>query len=334
MILIRRLHIKRSTKFFVLQNKLPLQNRIAWRIKSQEPIPKEYRLVHTFKMPGLIGIQDIPESKFASIANYNSQSNTEELNNFCKPVEDKYQSSGSGENLEGELREAWQSVIAAAASTPFDSPKRQRIVDFLLDLQARPAIEKNGEKCVVQAMQVWGELPLFGWVMREVWNAGKLIHTMIPLNNVLTSNTDTSDSVDTATKQQWINLNAWTSTLVASLHAKSLKEPDFSNYCIWTVRTALEEKKQPSNLELSAAAVWFIHASPAIWDFSQQGKAFDGKLAKPGPQFSEQEWRGFTKERWQSWVERLGEYEGKVSDEQTKKLAQEAKKAMAEAAKN
>jgi hypothetical protein len=57
---------------------------------------------------------------------------------------------------------------------------------------------------------------------------------------------------------------------------------------------------------LEAAAAWFAYAAPTLWALSEQGKEFQGKIAKQGQALQGKEWRGFSKERWQFWEEKLG----------------------------
>jgi hypothetical protein len=57
---------------------------------------------------------------------------------------------------------------------------------------------------------------------------------------------------------------------------------------------------------LEAAAAWFAYAAPTLWALSEQGKEFQGKIAKQGQAIKEKQWRGFNKERWQFWEEKLG----------------------------
>jgi hypothetical protein len=57
---------------------------------------------------------------------------------------------------------------------------------------------------------------------------------------------------------------------------------------------------------LEAAAAWFAYAAPTLWALSEQGKEFQGKIAKQGQAVKEKQWRGFNKERWQFWEEKLG----------------------------
>jgi hypothetical protein len=57
---------------------------------------------------------------------------------------------------------------------------------------------------------------------------------------------------------------------------------------------------------LEAAAAWFAYAAPTLWALSEQGNEFQGKIAKQGQAVKEKQWRGFNKERWQFWEEKLG----------------------------
>jgi hypothetical protein len=106
-------------------------------------------------------------------------------------------------------------------------------------------------------------------------------------------------------------LNAFTATLVATIHSRSISFPpdnDFSLYAIWTIRMALEDndgQQKTDKTELEAAAAWFAYAAPTLWNLSQEGKEFQGKIAKQGQAMQGKEWRGFSKERWEHWEERL-----------------------------
>jgi hypothetical protein len=57
---------------------------------------------------------------------------------------------------------------------------------------------------------------------------------------------------------------------------------------------------------LEAAAAWFAYAAPTLWALSEQDNEFQGKIAKQGQAVKEKQWRGFNKERWQFWEEKLG----------------------------
>jgi hypothetical protein len=135
-----------------------------------------------------------------------------------------------------------------------------------------------------------------------------------------------SDSDEEAKRQEWINLNAWTASLVSSIHKSGAESPDLTLYCIWSLRSALEtaNTESPSDVAVAAAAVWFIFAAPTIHKLSSQEKSFEGRLAAGGPAFSDREWKGFSTSRWQAWVERLRELQGSVSDNVSKQLVQQA----------
>ncbi|KAI7083711.1 Transaldolase [Hortaea werneckii] len=236
------------------------------------------------------------------------------LDAFCEPIENRYTETTSPSNVEGLLWSAWQCLIGCAAATPHESEGQRKLVDLVLRLQHRAALEKEGEVCYVQGGVAWRDLPIFGWQMREAWNAAA------------------SDGSEEESKRHWINVNAWTAKMVSAAHAREADEPDLSLYCVWTLRMALETEAQPSNVSLSAAAVWLIYAAPTIWHFCLQGKTFDGKVAKPGPRAKDQEWRGFTRERWQAWMQRLiSELEGQISDGVTKQMVDQALRAMSDA---
>ena len=136
----------------------------------------------------------------------------------------------------------------------------------------------------------------------------------------------TSDS-DRQSKDRWINLNAWTATLVATIHTKGLPSPDFSLYGIWTIRMALEEP-DISDVALETAAMWFVHASPCIHRLCQDGKQFDGKVAKPGSLFRDREWRGFSLDRWRAWLGQMNEYGASGSEDRIGKAVADAVRAM------
>jgi hypothetical protein len=113
---------------------------------------------------------------------------------------------------------------------------------------------------------------------------------------------------------------------VAAVHKSENKNPDFTLYCIWSVRSALEADKtgSHSDVAVAAAAMWFIFASPTLHELSSQKKSFEGRMAAAGPAFADQDWKGFSLPRWQTWIERLRELQDHVSDSVTKQLVQQA----------
>lgn len=66
-----------------------------------------------------------------------------------------------------------------------------------------------------------------------------------------------------------------------------------------------EAQQKFDKTSLDAAAAWFAYAAPTLWSLSCEGKEFQGKIAKQGQAMQGREWRGFGKERWEHWEERL-----------------------------
>lgn len=256
----------------------------------------------------------------------------ETLNAFCEDVESKAQQS---EDLGDPLWQAWRAVVTMASTISHASENRQKLVDFILALQERPPPSKDGKACVVQDAKVWAELPVFGMEMREAWNFGEGAFIPFPLTRYISNFVLTcyfslqAATSDSTTEQQtmWLNLNAWTATLVASVQAQGKSIPDFSLYGIWTIRMALEEGS-PSNIALQAAATWFSYASSSLYQMSLSGKQFDGKVAKPGWIFKDREWRGYSQNRWASWVRQMESHKTPVSDHEAGGVVADAVQAM------
>lgn len=94
---------------------------------------------------------------------------------FCSPIETQLKASPIVTDVESSLWQAWQCLIVVAAATPHDSEDQQKLVNLVQDLQRRPGVEKDGKPCEIQGGVIWNDLPLFGWQMRESWNAGKIL---------------------------------------------------------------------------------------------------------------------------------------------------------------
>lgn len=96
------------------------------------------------------------------------------LDDFCQPVENKFFDTQSAEDAQGLLWSAWQAVVGEAATTPYTSQHRQKLVDLMVSLTSRPTLSKGDSTCKIDDMTVWRDLPVFGWQLREAWNLGTL----------------------------------------------------------------------------------------------------------------------------------------------------------------
>ncbi|EME45056.1 hypothetical protein DOTSEDRAFT_70930 [Dothistroma septosporum NZE10] len=264
---------------------------------------------------GLSGSQTVQQSKqHEAVRGFVSGSLNLEtaLEKFCAPVEKGWKSSKDAEEVEEHLSLSWQSLVAAAATTSFTEASQQKLVDFVMTLQERSVLEKDGQVCQVQGMTVWDDLPTFGWKIRDAWN-------LTP-----------DEGSDQSSKDQWINLNAFAASLVASAHSQTADTPDLTLFGLWTIRSALEESHKVPDVALAAAAAWFVFAAPTLADLCREEKSFEGKVAKPGSAHSDQDWTGYSMARWESWKQKLDQQENSVSDSTAKQLMEQAVEAVSE----
>lgn len=133
---------------------------------------------------------------------------------------------------------------------------------------------------------------------------------MADARHVVTAQDPKSGKAD----DSFVNINAFCARVTAAGVA------DLSLYAIWILREALEDPedediaKETAPRLLKAAAVWLIYAAEALARLSREKRQFDGKMARPGRSLSifkdAPDWRGFNEDRWETWVERLGEVKG------------------------
>lgn len=263
---------------------------------------------------GLSGSQTVQQSKqHEAVRNFVSGATGLEaaLEKFCGPAESEWKSSKDAEEVEEHLKISWQSIVAAAATTSFTEASQQKLVDFVMTLQERSDVEKDGQACQVQGMTMWKDLPTFGWQIRDAWNF------------------DPDESSDQSSKDQWINLNAFAASLVASAHSQTDDTPDLTLFGLWTIRSALEEPKA-TDVAVAAASAWFVFAAPTIADLCGEEREYEGKVAKPGSEHSGQNWTGYSTGRWQAWQQRLENLKSTVSDGTAKQLVEQAVEAVGE----
>ena len=252
------------------------------------------------------------------IANSDSTETTlEQFSNYTN-------SSLSNDKLETHLRETWNSILHIASQKPHSSEQQDSLVKLLQALitRAHPLKDSNGKAVEIDGSKVWQDLPLFGQQVRECWNFPD------------------DQEVDTKTRDTWINVNAFIARLTATAvneHGGERQEYgalDFSLYGIWSLRSALEEElsnlpgKTTIDASVGAAAVWILYAGPALKGLSESEKSFSGKVAKPGFNCKDKEWRGYTKDRWQLWTENLAQTEDMVQDGGIKELVKKAVETM------
>jgi len=109
-----------------------------------------------------------------------SKSLTEALDSFCEPTEDMFVKSQSASEVETQLWRVWKTVTTLATQTAHDSPGRQKLANFVLEVQKRPQLECKGEVCKIWDEAVlWKDLPILGPQMREAWNDGEIYFSFV-----------------------------------------------------------------------------------------------------------------------------------------------------------
>lgn len=204
---------------------------------------------------------------------------------FTRPIATAWTNGSSESDIENKLWEAWGAAIKFAAST--SDIQQDGLVQTIRETLKIGAIRNNnGQVCKVQDGVVWSDLPVFGASMREAWNPNP------------------SDPTS------WKNKNAFAARLT---NAESKESPlDFSLYSIWSNRTLLESQaaansdwSSTQDIDVQASCVWFTYAAQALLRLSNAGKTFDGKVAKAGDGYPDQDWNGLCTDRWILWKENL-----------------------------
>jgi hypothetical protein len=111
-----------------------------------------------------------------------SKSLTETLDSFCKSTEETFMNSQSASEVETQLWRVWKAITTLATQTAHDSPGRQKLADFVLEVQKRPQLECKGAVCKIwDEAVVWKDLPILGPQMREAWNDGEILSFLLIL---------------------------------------------------------------------------------------------------------------------------------------------------------
>lgn len=65
------------------------------------------------------------------------------------------------------LYRIWNLIIDLVQEFP---ETQDKIVDLLAEIEKLPNLEHHGHTIVYDGMNLWSDLPTFGWVMRDRWN--------------------------------------------------------------------------------------------------------------------------------------------------------------------
>lgn len=182
-------------------------------------------------------------------ATFSAGSLMEATTALVAPIRKAFQEDGvSADELD--FGQIWAPLIAAARKAAYNeepTPEHTAIVALLASLKASGVLIRDKDNSVCQSWggTAWTGLPGFGASMREAWN----------------------DAPPALSAQEWESLNAFAARCATAGVA------DFSLYCIWTLREALEsphattlkDSKQPASSETRPATLEELVPAVAAW---------------------------------------------------------------------
>ncbi|KAL7788818.1 hypothetical protein V8C43DRAFT_287180 [Trichoderma afarasin] len=208
------------------------------------------------------------------------------------------------EDAEGFLWSLWTLLADVAKRIPLDDPRLQHLVEILKALHAKQtgSVEVWGSQ-----HELWADMPLFGAVMREEWNASP----------------EFDGKPDQATKiAQWLSINSFAARLLGA------SVSDWTNFAIWELRDGLEEPvstDEARDTHLITASEWITQAGQVLYNETKNSIELDSQTTqalRPGS-LVEGTKSGFNEERWSFWKKQLEELSAKASAE-AKKRAEKA----------
>ncbi|QYS95712.1 hypothetical protein H0G86_002988 [Trichoderma simmonsii] len=204
------------------------------------------------------------------------------------------------EDAEGFLWSLWSLLADVAKRIPLDDPRLQHLVKILKALNAKQtgSVEIWGSQ-----HELWADMPLFGAVMREEWNASP----------------DFDNKPDQATKiAQWLSLNSFAARLLGA------SVSDWTNFAIWELRDGLEEQlstDEARDTHLITASEWITQAGQVLYKETKNSVELDSQATQalsPGSLIDGTK-SGFNEERWSFWKQRLEELSANARAEAKKR---------------
>jgi hypothetical protein len=131
--------------------------------------------------------------------------------------------------------------------------------------------------------------------------------------------------------QRWDNRNAFLAQLTAAAqvdYSNDWHHPlDFSLFALWAFGFAFEEHAPAgvsSDTAVRAACWWLIYAADRLWANVENGRKWEGEIGSGLGDYEKKDWTGYNRERWGVWGEGLLAAKGTASDEDTRKLIENA----------
>jgi hypothetical protein len=229
------------------------------------------------------------------------------------------------------LWETWWALLEIVARTP--RTQQSKLVEFMAQLQKKTLTDPTtGEPLKSSDLNMWAQLPTFSWALRDGWNTSEYYLASVRVLYLLTKAIDVWDPDLTADdKQRWDNRNAFLAQLTAAAEVDYTNDwhhpMDFSVFGLWAFGAAFE-KEAPADVSADtagrAACWWFIYAADRLWANVENGRTWEGKIGSGLGKYEDKPWTGYNRERWGVWEERLVAAKATASDEDTKKLIEDA----------
>ncbi|KAF2431420.1 hypothetical protein EJ08DRAFT_187091 [Tothia fuscella] len=218
--------------------------------------------------------------------------------------------SAPDDSVEGLLWQLWFSILHVGKCTPYtDVAAQSKLLDLVEALKKLedPPPPQNMTKAlshdwIWSTGKVWSNLNMLGPSTREMWND-------MPHEKTIT----------VPEIKAWANVNA----LVAGFVARGIA--DFWIYCIWAMRSALEDVPLVKDLDsfVPAAAAWISVLGRQLYDRNEDLTSKDPKR-QGNPGAGGKVYKGptaFCRERWDFWTQAFQDISERQDVKQTTREA-------------
>lgn len=189
------------------------------------------------------------------------------------------------EKAEDFLYTLWTFYINAAKKLNADDERQKLLVQAVQDLKEHK--DRGTAKIWGEDRKVWGDVSMLGSCMRDAWNFAP------------------EDDASDTEFEVWVSLTSFAARLLGQ------EITSWTNFAIWSLRSALEEEQTSSTSKTRAVKVaqqWIEHASAVLEKKSREVEELneaEKRMLKPGKLFEGEP--GFSEKRWAFWKQRLEE---------------------------
>ncbi|KAF7917606.1 hypothetical protein EAE99_009272 [Botrytis elliptica] len=272
-------------------------------------------IAHIEKTPQfvlLLPLIEDPSSNVSSALDAHSALTSNTIANVKKEIwaNGKTSPADGSDLLRDHPYDTWCALFVLVART---SPDQQsRLIEFIIGLQKIEVIDRDTDQSKVLKyydMELWRQLPGFGWEAREIYNTDAYSSTL----------TDRE-------KTSYENKNAFLAQLLAisevSIGVNEFEPLDFSLFALWVFRDAFENKGEKSkDLKMRVACWWLVFAAEKLRLNVVNEKSMPDRTGAGGDLYEKKGWVGYSRERWDIWRECLRNADG---DRETRELISDA----------